>query len=314
MVFSCLLLGRGRQVINKNIGGVFLDSSGRVRALWSSYSFYSWASGKNYESFHATGIDLVVDVVTALVPVLRAGGAVDGAIAGMPRSLECALKRMPLSSAVTNLGLPSEWVAKLVGANKGRSQVLSVAQLLRGHAASACLREGDLILAVDGAPVCTFRDVELAVGDRASVGLTVLRDESLQVLKEVPTAAIDGVGTARVLIWAGLVLQAPHRGAREMGPVASEVYISSYFSGSPAGFYDVPSAHFLTRVGPTKVRTLDDVAAAVGGLRDGEAVQVRLVDLQGQATSASLKVDYHYWPTVNLVRCSRKQTWESSKP
>ena len=132
-------------------------------------------------------------------------------------------------------------------AHAGRSQVLSVAQLMRGYAASAeRLKEGDLLLAVDSVPVtstqpglvvgvvtgglaslvvvvlvarpspssqvCTYRDVEELVGCKGSVDVAVLRDGEVTLLPAVPTEAIDGVGTARVVLWAGLVLQEPHRG------------------------------------------------------------------------------------------------------
>ena len=40
-------------------------------------------------------------------------------------------------------------------------QVLSVAQLLHGTPAASLVCEGDLLLAIDGKLVCTFRDVEV---------------------------------------------------------------------------------------------------------------------------------------------------------
>ena len=120
----------------------------------------------------------------------------------MPRSLEVGFKRIPLSSAVTSMGLPSEWREKLQASHAGRSQALVVNQLVRGMARSASLIvEGDLLLAVDEQPVCTFREVETFVGSKAAVALTVLRDEEVVALPAVQTEAIDAVGTDRILIW-----------------------------------------------------------------------------------------------------------------
>ena len=106
----------------------------------------------------------------------------------------------------------------------------------------------------------------MAVADKPEVELTLLRDQA-EVAISVPTVPIDGVGTDRVLVrsrrrlavwwrqngsqsaahwlhsgvlfvqvWAGLLLQKPYRQIREMGPVASEVYVSYYLAGSPASF------------------------------------------------------------------------------
>ena len=46
------------QVLNKSLGGVFVDEDGSVSATWSCYSFYSirGADEKNYEAFHAVGV------------------------------------------------------------------------------------------------------------------------------------------------------------------------------------------------------------------------------------------------------------------
>ena len=105
------------------------------------------------------------------------------------------------------------------------------------------------------------------------------------------------------------MLQAPYRGIREMSEAPSEVYCSYFLPGSPASYYGVKSSRFVTKVGTSEVTSLDDVAAAVQDLADGASVQLRLVDLQGQASSATLKVDYHYWPTGAFVRDKASNLW-----
>ena len=148
------------QVVNKSLGGAFVDGKGRVRAVWACFSFYSWGDEKSYEAFHAVGVDILLDILrpmwaqttaaaapatplslpptTVRAPVSRdgtstastAGGAAGGAFASMvsmtmPRvhSLGLGLKRLPLSTARTNMALSEGWIAKLQGAKAGRSQV-----------------------------------------------------------------------------------------------------------------------------------------------------------------------------------------------
>jgi hypothetical protein len=146
----------------------------------------------------------------------------------LPRSLEVNLKRLPLSVAVTSMGLSSKWVDAFVAANE-RSQVLAISECLHGAPSSEHFEAGDLLLAIDGEHLCAFHEVEQFVGSKHEVDCSVLRDGIEVELQAVPTAALDGEGTSRVLVWAGLVLQSPYRGVREMGPVASEVCTRSTF-------------------------------------------------------------------------------------
>ena len=173
------------------------------------------------------------------------------------------------------------------------------------------MREGDLLLAVDAVPVCTFRDVEVAVASKPSVSLTLLREEEVVVVDGVPTALLDGVGTSRIVVWAGLLLQTPYRQTREMGVAASEIYCSYFLYGSPAHYFGLKACRYVTAIAGKSVVTLDDLLEAVAGVKDGEAVQLKMVDLQGQAASFSLKVDYHYSPTCELTRnATGKVDWE----
>jgi len=55
------------EVMNKSLGGVLVDGAGLVRALWNCYSFYSWQSETNHESFHAMGVELVTDIIKPLL-------------------------------------------------------------------------------------------------------------------------------------------------------------------------------------------------------------------------------------------------------
>ena len=87
-----------------------------------------------------------------------------------------------------------------------RRQVLGARRIQPGTHAARVLREGDIILAVDGTAVSCFRDVEEAVIDKESVTLTVLRDGDVSEIV-CETDPVSGDGTGRFVVWAGALLQ-----------------------------------------------------------------------------------------------------------
>ena len=316
------------QVLNKSLGGVLLDeATGAVVATWSCYSFYSWNDEKNYEAFHAVSVDVLRDALAKVAPWARRGCPGDAPVL---RSVGFGLKRLPLSTARTSMKLDEAWVRKLQEAHPQRSQVLSVAQLSHeedfddaadaaadaadapagGDASDASapggrcrgkVLEGDLLLAVDGEATATFRDVENKTKDAARVTMTLWR-ESSAVDVDVPTYAVKvGPGTERVLVWCGLLLQAPHRAVTEMGAPKTGVYCSYYLYGSPAHFYSIKACRFVLQVNDAKVETLDDFVEATKGIADGAVVKLKTSDLQGQVVATTLKSDYHFSPSHEFV-------------
>jgi len=284
------------QVLNKSLGGVLVDAGGRVVASWSCYSFYSWSDEKNYEAFHAVGVDALVDATAAVAAAL--GDGADTAL----HAVGFGLKRLPLSTARTSMKLDDAWVAKLRAARPDRSQVLTVAQL--SHAGTdddgddgGPVREGDLLLAVDGKPTATFADVDAAARGRATVTATLWREgaalERVVATERVPV----GAGTERVVVWCGLLLQAPHRAVLEMGAPQTGVYCSYYLYGSPGHFYAIKACRFVVEVDGKPVSDLDGFVAAVASIGDGDAVRLKTSDLQGQVVASTLKTDYRFWPS-----------------
>src|SRR5690606_19506562 len=76
------------------------------------------------------------------------------------------------------LGLSADWAGRLEKQNPEERQVLSVARITGGAASGEVLRQGDLLLAINGAPVTVFREVERAVADLPLVSVTVWRGQS----------------------------------------------------------------------------------------------------------------------------------------
>mmetsp|Transcript_18302 Transcript_18302/g.27589 ORF Transcript_18302/g.27589 Transcript_18302/m.27589 type:complete len:1118 (-) Transcript_18302:268-3621(-) len=323
------------QVLNKSLGGVLVDTnSGNVVATWSCYSFYSWNDEKNYESFHAVGVDALADVVNRLAKfdqersangddlvMQTAGSRTNGSssplyasfhhqekLKPLLYSIGFGLRRLPLSTARTSMKLDEHWVDRLQAKQPRRSQVLSVAQL--NHASSPGrdsnlgderVREGDLILAVDGHTCCTFGDVETYVRDSESVALTVWRDGVAKDLILNTEPIFPGPGTDRVILWCGLLLQAPHRAVIEMGAPSTGIYASYYLYGSPASFYTIKACRFIREVNGQQVHDLDDFVQAVKNLSDGESVRLKTSDLQGQQGASTLKTDFAFWPSQQFI-------------
>ncbi|KAJ8605882.1 hypothetical protein CTAYLR_000583 [Chrysophaeum taylorii] len=275
------------QVLNKSLGGVLVSRKGQVVATWACYSFYSWHDEKNYEAFHAVGVRALVDVVSRWNDFDL-------------HSIGFGLKRIPLSTARTSLKLEDAWVQKLRERHPNRSQVLSVAQLAHDEASSD-VSEGDLLLGIDGLATATFRDVETATRDKSNVQLTLWRDNAVKTVTLATRRVFKSPGTDRVVVWSGLLLQRPHRAVLEMGAPTTNVYCSYFLYGSPASFSSLKACRFVLQVDGTDVFDLDDFIQVVSSIPDATTVRLKTSDLQGQQVANTLKTDYTFWPSHQLV-------------
>jgi S1-C subfamily serine protease len=163
------------------------------------------------------------------------------------------------------------------------------------------LREGDLLLSVDGRPVNRFRDVERAT-QAPQVTVTVLRDgHELQF--DVATAALGGGDIDRILLWAGAVLHAPHRAmAAQRGIEPQGVFVAYFSFGSPATRYGLYAGRRIVEVDGRPTPDLDAFIAAVQGRADRSSVRLRTIAWNGSAEVTTLKLDRHYWPAQELRR------------
>ncbi|MEE9570311.1 MAG: trypsin-like peptidase domain-containing protein, partial [Gammaproteobacteria bacterium] len=172
--------------------GVVVNQQGRVVALWATFAYQT---GRDLTQVNM-GIpaELIVDMVSRLQN--------DSPL----RSLEIEWRHMPLATA-RKLDLPESWVERYESHNERRRQVLAVASVVAGSPAAEFFRTGDILLGLDGEPMNTFREVELAT-QRPDVEVTVFRD-GREVIERVGTVELSGEGLQRVVLWAGALVQTP---------------------------------------------------------------------------------------------------------
>jgi len=271
--------------------GVVIDSEGRVTALWASFSYQQ---GRELTQLNM-GIpaELVVDMV-------------DHMKADQPlRSLEVEWRLMPLASA-RNFGLPESWVKRYEDHNPLRRQVLAVSSAVAASPAAEFFRSGDILLSVDGEAWNTFREVERA-SQSSQVDITVYRD-GREVSGQVPTVALEGEGIDRVVLWAGALLQVPHRAISvQRGIEAEGVYVSYFGFGSPASRSRLFAGRRIVSVNGEPTPDLDRFLASVSGLADRDSVRLNTVTWNNVPEVITLKLDKHYWPSYELL--SDGQEW-----
>jgi S1-C subfamily serine protease len=264
--------------------GVIVGKNGRIRALWSSFV----VEGGREASQVNRGMS--VTFVQEAVEAVRDGRPL--------RSLEVEFDAVPMSQA-RKLGLPDDWVERLEAQSGAHRQVLSVARVVAGSPASRSLREGDLLLAVDGRPVSRFREVELAT-QAPSVPVTILRDGKERSI-DVGTVALAGQDIDRLLLWAGAVLHSPHRAMSAQRGIPPEGVFVAYFSyGSPATRYRLFAGRRIVEVDGRPTPDLDAFIAAVRGKADRSALRLKTITWNGTTEVITLKLDLHYWPTDEL--------------
>ncbi len=269
--------------------GVLVNKSGEVVASWASFAF---EAGREIAQENR---GIPASLLLEMVRVVRDGGTL--------HSLEAELQPIPLASA-RKLGLSDEWIKRLEQHSPDRRQVLSIVRLVGGSPASDLLRSGDLLLDIDGALVNRFREVERAV-QKTNVRVTVLRDGVEQRL-DVPTVALVGRDLDRIVVWAGAVLQKPHRAlAAQRGIEPDGVFVAYFSYGSPATRYQLWAGRRIVEVDGQPVADLDAFIRAVAGKEDRASLRLRTVTWNGSVEVITLKLDKRFWPTYELRRTAQ---------
>lgn len=269
-----------------DIDGVLLDERGRIAASWSSFAYQSGNESGQFN--RGIGSDLVLELIEAArqkQPIF---------------SLEAEFGYAPLFAA-RKLGLGQEWLEKLEKHDPRGRRALAINRVVAGSPAEKILRTGDMLLAVDGKVVTSFRELEKAV-QKPQVSATVWRDgEALEL--EVPTVALDGSGIERALSWAGTLLQNPHRAlAAQRSIEPSGVYVAYFSYGSPATRYGLWAGRRIVEVNGIETPDLQAFIEAVSGKEDRAAVRLKTVTWNGSVEVITLKLDNQYWPAYEIRR------------
>ena len=266
--------------------GVLVDSKGGVVSLWSSFAV---EKGRDMEQVN---MGVPADLVTEMIDRLRDGEPL--------HSLEVEWRQMPLASA-RKLSLPEDWVKRYETHNPERRQILAVMRVVAGSPAAKFFQPGDLLLSIDGEVLNTFREVERA-SQKDQVNVHIFRDGE-ELVSDLDTVALGGRGIERAVMWAGALIQAPHRAlAVQRGIEPTGVYVSYFGYGSPATRYGLFAGRRVLEVDGQATPDLDAFLDVVRRKGDRESLRIRTVTWNNVPEVITLTLDDQYWPGYELLR------------
>jgi hypothetical protein len=197
----------------------------------------------------------------------------------------------------------------------------------------SCIHTGDVLLSVDGEPLVRPMELERAVfaleNDKSDTcgtyetniarkhlekeGLTllVLREHE-EIRVQVHTTPLSTLGTDRVLLWCGLMIQESHLAVSFLGykPIQGGVYVSRWHFGSPAHKYGLRASIFIESINGILTPNLDAfLSTATNTLHDAN-IRIKALDLDGKPKSYTLKPCYQYWPTTEIGFNYTAQEWQ----
>ncbi|MGA0099497.1 MAG: hypothetical protein ACO3LM_08385 [Steroidobacteraceae bacterium] len=172
---------------------------------------------------------------------------------------------------------------------------------MAGSPAGGVVEPGDLLLAIDGRVVNTFREAEAATV--AGLRQLLVWRAGAEVTLSVEPVDWSGSDLDRVLVWSGATLHDPHRAmSAQRGIEASGVFVAYFMFGSPASRFRLLAGRRITEVDGRPVTDLDGFMAEVADRPDGSSLRLKLVDWNGTPELITLTLDEHYWPAYLLER------------
>ncbi|ORX68411.1 hypothetical protein DL89DRAFT_275428 [Linderina pennispora] len=256
--------------------GVLTDMDGVVSGMWVSYIDDMDDEGTNNEYFY--GLD-VCKILPVLEPLRRDEHP-------KLRTLGVELSTISLVEA-RHLGLDRSWIGRIEDVSPHHRQLLMISRIVCGSRCSDVLNPLDVVLTVDGKVATQFADFDRAFS-APSLTLQVLRHK-------------------QVVEWSGAILHEPHTAVRQQcRQLPSRTYVSYNAYGSPAYTAGMAPTSFVTHVEDMETPDLDAFLSTA----KSSFVCVRIVGLDKIPSVISVKLNTHYWPTVELVKdSSRPNGW-----
>ncbi|KAI8849018.1 trypsin-like cysteine/serine peptidase domain-containing protein [Chytridium lagenaria] len=277
--------------------GVLADSSGRVQGLWLSFLGERTTSGHDNEYYLGVSARILQPILKKLI------------LGDVPKLRGLAVELMPIQMAqARHMGLSDSWVRRVEEANPHRRQLFMVRTMEAGSSTARVLKELDLIISVDGRVITRIHELDVSEEWGETVEMEILRQK--EVMKVVvSTEALSGDGTSRMIIWAGAVMQEPHRAVLQQSrSLPSRVYVSARTKGSPSYMYGLAPTQWITQINGKETTTLDEFLEAVRGLPDNQYVRVKTISFDLVPSVLSVKNILHYWPTSELRRDSESES------
>lgn len=265
----------------KVASGILIDKSGKIRSWWTNFS-----GGRAGTQTYDRG--LPIRQILKMKDQWLKNGSIEW------HSLDVELSALSVANA-RNYGLSDSWMSRFQSESE-LTQVLQVSKRVAGTDAFDKLKDGDLLLAIDGNLVSDFSDIDRAVTNRP-VQLSLWREGS-EITIALKASRLSSEDTEVAYLWAGALLQSPHRAiAAQHGVEQSGVYISWFWYGSPANRFGLRPLNRITEIEGEKVNDLSQFIALTQRHSDKDYLRIRLVDLIGRESIITLKPDEHYWPT-----------------
>ncbi|OQR87375.1 pro-apoptotic serine protease [Achlya hypogyna] len=281
-----------QDVVNTE-GGAVCTPAGEVAAFWASFSFQQQRGPTKVESQFTRGIPMDV-IMDSVEPLLRGEAT--------PRLFDLGVDFEHISLAKgRELGMDEATAKALESHAPERRTILSVGRRWGGTDAATQLRNGDVLVAIDGKVVTSFREVEVAT-QKPSVQATVVR-QGKRLELTLKTVHLESWEVDRIVCWQGLLLQVPPLSVASQREISSKdgVYVSCRYSGSPAARYGPPPTSRICELDGHKITNLDDFTRVVSAKTgDNQSVRVKYMDLGGKMHLTTLKLEPTFWPTSEL--------------
>ncbi|KAL4152309.1 hypothetical protein PRNP1_009242 [Phytophthora ramorum] len=273
-------------------GGVVCSDEGDVSAFWASFSFQQQRRSSKVESQFNRGIPMDL-IMESAAPLMRG-------VTPKIYDLGVDFEHLSLAKA-RELGLGQALAEILEKDAPDRRTILSVARRWGGTEAQDVLKNGDILVAVDGKIVTSFREVERCT-QKPEVQLTIVRD-GREMQLDVRTLFMERTEINRIVFWQGLLLQAPPLSVSAQRSISLDdgIYVSCRYSGSPAARYGPPPTSRIKEIDGIKITSIDDFLRVVTAKSDNDSVRIKYTDLSGKDRLSTLKLEPKYWLTSELV-------------
>ena len=269
-----------------NPDGVLLDERGRVAATWSSFAY------QTDDDAGQVSFGIASELVREFVDTVRSDEPV--------YSFAAEFDYTPLFEA-RKYGVSDAWLERLEQHNPRARRVLRISRTVAGTPTAEELRSGDILLAIDGQEVSSYRELERAVQKPRVVATIWRHGESREI--PIRTEALDGTGIDRAVSWAGALLQNPHRAmAAQRSIDPSGVYVAYFSYGSPATRYGLYAGRRIVAVDGRETEDLQAFIEAVKGKENRESLRLKTITWNGAVEVITLKLDKQYWPAYEIRR------------